>query len=176
MLTTRSYWIFIIGSQGQFLNEVDPQGQSRAGIVNGASFNYASCNDERHRQLDVDPTVKWDPAFRKDILKVVDQSPDIRYRSPSQKQYRRKSSSFAEAEVSLYQAVKREVAHMKRLIKEYKKTSLTACFLTCYATTRCFFAIFFDESFFLFFRFDDCFLNSISSSSKCCKCADDTCK
>lgn len=115
---------FIIGSQGQFFNEVDPQGQSIAGIVNGASFNYATRNNQRHRQLDIDPAGKWDPAFRKKILEAVDQPEEVRYRSPSQKEYRRKSSSFSEEEFSLYQAVKKEIAHMKYLIKEYKKNKL----------------------------------------------------
>ena len=44
---------FILDSNGHFANEIDPQGQTHNGIINGASFNYANKNNQRHYELDV---------------------------------------------------------------------------------------------------------------------------
>lgn len=55
---------FIISSSGRFLNEIDPEKMTVAGIVNGASFNYAKRNDKRHWDLDVLPVSLHDPEFR----------------------------------------------------------------------------------------------------------------
>lgn len=66
---------FILDSQGNFLNEVDAEKVSQKGIINGASFNYASRNDSRHRQLDINPVKVHDPQFRKLVCKD--------YRSPN---------------------------------------------------------------------------------------------
>lgn len=59
---------FILDSKGRFANEIDPQGQTYNGIINGASFNYANHNDKRHYELDVAAIKCHDPLFRKHIL------------------------------------------------------------------------------------------------------------
>lgn len=59
---------FILDSRGHFANEIDPQGQTHNGIINGASFNYANHNDQRHYELDVAAIKPHDPFFRKRIL------------------------------------------------------------------------------------------------------------
>lgn len=59
---------FILDSRGHFANEIDPQGQTHNGIINGASFNYANHNDQRHYELDVAAIKRHDPFFRKRIL------------------------------------------------------------------------------------------------------------
>ena len=59
---------FILDSRGHFANEIDPQGQTHNGIINGASFNYANRNDQRHYELDVAAIKRHDPLFRKRIL------------------------------------------------------------------------------------------------------------
>ena len=59
---------FILDSRGHFANEIDPQGQIHNGIINGASFNYANHNDQRHYELDVAAIKRHDPLFRKRIL------------------------------------------------------------------------------------------------------------
>ena len=58
----------ILDSRGHFANEIDPQGQTHNGIINGASFNYANHNDQRHYELDVAAIKRHDPLFRKRIL------------------------------------------------------------------------------------------------------------
>lgn len=59
---------FILDSRGHFANEIDPQGQTHNGIINGASFNYANHNDQRHYELDVAAIKRHAPLFRKRIL------------------------------------------------------------------------------------------------------------
>lgn len=59
---------FILDSRGHFANEIDPQGQTHNGNINGASFNYANHNDQRHYELDVAAIKRHDPFFRKRIL------------------------------------------------------------------------------------------------------------
>lgn len=59
---------FILDSRGHLANEIDPQGQTHNGIINGASFNYANHNDQRHYELDVAAIKRHDPLFRKRIL------------------------------------------------------------------------------------------------------------
>ena len=59
---------FILDSRGHFANEIDPQGQTHNGIINGASFNYANHNDQRHYELDVAAINRHGPLFRKRIL------------------------------------------------------------------------------------------------------------
>ncbi|MEX2784343.1 DUF3114 domain-containing protein [Streptococcus sp. H49] len=59
---------FILDSQGNFANELDPQKVTLNGLVNGASFNYADRNDHRHRELDVFPVKVHDPLFRRQVL------------------------------------------------------------------------------------------------------------
>lgn len=54
---------FILDSQGNFLNELDAQVVTEAGVVNGASFNYGTF--KKHWSLDVEPIKHHDPSFRK---------------------------------------------------------------------------------------------------------------
>lgn len=54
---------FILDSQGNFLNELDAQVMTEAGVANGASFNYGTFKG--HWYLDVEPIKRHDPSFRK---------------------------------------------------------------------------------------------------------------
>lgn len=56
---------FILSNDGRFLNELDAQEVTEAGVVNGASFNYG--RKSRHWELDVEPIRVHDPAFRTKI-------------------------------------------------------------------------------------------------------------
>ncbi|HFI0633239.1 TPA: DUF3114 domain-containing protein [Streptococcus suis] len=58
---------FILAQDGQFALILDEK-PSKNGVVNGASFNYASANNKRHTQLDMAPVGPHDPAFRKKII------------------------------------------------------------------------------------------------------------
>ncbi|MDQ0223448.1 hypothetical protein J2S23_002024 [Streptococcus moroccensis] len=60
---------FILDELGHFLNEVDVEGVTENGILNGASFNYASQNNARHRALDIAPVGPHDPTFRKKLAR-----------------------------------------------------------------------------------------------------------
>ncbi|EHI74120.1 Protein of uncharacterised function (DUF3114) [Streptococcus criceti] len=60
---------FIIDSEGNFLNEIDSEGTTENGIVNGASFNYANENDNIHKQLDVDSVKPYDPEYHSKVAK-----------------------------------------------------------------------------------------------------------
>lgn len=66
---------FILDANGQFANILD---QAENGIVNGASFNYASSNGRRHEELDISPVRSHDPRFRRRVLRT----PRHRYHSP----------------------------------------------------------------------------------------------
>lgn len=98
---------FILSSQGRFLNELDPEGQTEAGVVNGASFNYANRNNKRHWELDVDPIGIHDPAFRKKISKP--------FKSPSLVTYRSARSLFSSQGKS-------RLSQVKRVAKQFTKT------------------------------------------------------
>lgn len=60
---------FILDREGQFLNILDPEGNSQNGLVNGASFNYGEkpslFNHSSHYYYDVKSPVQWDPQFRR---------------------------------------------------------------------------------------------------------------
>ncbi|MBO4107584.1 DUF3114 domain-containing protein [Streptococcus suis] len=60
---------FILSSEGHFLLIGDGQ-FDKNGTVNGASFNYASRNDRLHWLLDITPVRKFDPDFRRKMLKT----------------------------------------------------------------------------------------------------------
>lgn len=60
---------FILDELGQFLNEVDTEKVSENGVLNGASFNYASSNNAQHRALDIAPVRAHDPRFRKKLAR-----------------------------------------------------------------------------------------------------------
>lgn len=59
---------FILAQDGQFALILDEK-PSKNGVVNGASFNYASANNKRHAQLDMAPVGPHDPAFRKKTIR-----------------------------------------------------------------------------------------------------------
>ncbi|NRG97022.1 DUF3114 domain-containing protein [Streptococcus suis] len=59
---------FILAQDGQFALILDEK-PSKNGMVNGASFNYASANNKRHAQLDMAPVGPHDPAFRKKMIR-----------------------------------------------------------------------------------------------------------
>lgn len=59
---------FILAQDGQFALILD-EIPSKNGVVNGASFNYASANNKRHAQLDMAPVGPHDPAFRKKMIR-----------------------------------------------------------------------------------------------------------
>lgn len=60
---------FILDREGQFLNILDPEGNSQNGLVNGASFNYGEkpslFNHSSHYYYDVKSPAQWDPQFRR---------------------------------------------------------------------------------------------------------------
>lgn len=67
---------FILDARGQFANILDG---TENGIVNGASFNYASRNGRCHEALDILPVRNHDPRFRRRVLRT----PRYRYYSPA---------------------------------------------------------------------------------------------
>lgn len=69
---------FILAQDGQFALILDER-TSLNGIVNGASFNYARANNQRHYQLDMAPVGPHDPSFRKKMIR----SKAGTYRSPT---------------------------------------------------------------------------------------------
>ncbi|BDR59402.1 DUF3114 domain-containing protein [Xylocopilactobacillus apicola] len=79
---------FILNSEGRFQNEIDPEGASENGIVNGASFNYADNNDrdkaKTHKRLDVE-YADFDPAWRDYTINksLKDKNNPVRYVSPT---------------------------------------------------------------------------------------------
>lgn len=114
---------FILDSFGRFANEIDPQGVSHNGIINGASFNYANANDKRHRELDILPISVHDPVFRKKILANdgnAFQAPKLARRKDADwaLSYFNKKGYFAKNGRSLNKEVSR---HRKAFIKDLKK-------------------------------------------------------
>lgn len=119
---------FILSSEGTFLNELDPLATGIAGVVNGASFNYAQANDHRHQQLDVAPVRRHDPAFRKSILKNQGHP----FRAPQwqpwsfvqqkglQKEwsYQSRHSLYARDGLSNLEAVKQQAKRLKKKIRQ----------------------------------------------------------
>lgn len=60
---------FILTQDGRLANLFDPLGSDENGLVNGASFNYASRHGQRHRELDIQPVGPHDPSCRKALLR-----------------------------------------------------------------------------------------------------------
>lgn len=59
---------FILAQDGQFALILEER-PSKNGVVNGASFNYARANNQRHYQLDMAPVGPHDPPFRKKMIR-----------------------------------------------------------------------------------------------------------
>lgn len=82
---------FILAQDGQFALILDEK-PSKNGVVNGASFNYASANNKRHAQLDMAPVGPHDPAFRKRMLRSKART----YLSPTRnRRYQSRKSQLA---------------------------------------------------------------------------------
>lgn len=123
VLLNRSHTEFILSSQGNFLNELDAEEVTEAGIVNGASFNYG--RGRQHWALDVKPIALHDPAFRKKWT--------TKYRSPkyikkqlthklvdeAEHSYFNQSGLYAKDGHSYFEWVQREVQNFKRQIKAF---------------------------------------------------------
>lgn len=58
---------FILAQDGQFALILEER-HSKNGVINGASFNYARANNQRHYQLDMAPVGPHDPPFRKKMI------------------------------------------------------------------------------------------------------------
>ncbi|WP_238139111.1 DUF3114 domain-containing protein [Streptococcus suis] len=59
---------FILAQDGQFALILEER-HSKNGVINGASFNYARANNQRHYQLDMAPVGPHDPPFRKKMIR-----------------------------------------------------------------------------------------------------------
>ncbi|HFU4216961.1 TPA: DUF3114 domain-containing protein [Streptococcus suis] len=82
---------FILEQDGQFALILDER-PSKNGVVNGASFNYASANNKRHAQLDMAPVGPNDPAFRKKTIRSKART----YLSPTRnRRYQSRKSQLA---------------------------------------------------------------------------------
>ncbi|HEM3696189.1 TPA: DUF3114 domain-containing protein [Streptococcus suis] len=82
---------FILAQDGQFALILDEK-PSKNGVVNGASFNYASANNKRHAQLDMAPVGPHDPAFRKKTIRSKART----YLSPTRnRRYQSRKSQLA---------------------------------------------------------------------------------
>lgn len=99
---------FILNSSGRFLNELDPEMVTEAGIINGASFNYASQNNERHWELDVSPVNHHDPDFRRRAR--------TDFRAPDIFEYRKFRGDFARFGRSCLFWVRREARIFSKMI------------------------------------------------------------
>ncbi|HEM3703119.1 TPA: DUF3114 domain-containing protein [Streptococcus suis] len=82
---------FILAQDGRFALILDEK-PSKNGVVNGASFNYASANNKRHAQLDMAPVGPHDPAFRKKTIRSKART----YLSPTRnRRYQSRKSQLA---------------------------------------------------------------------------------
>ncbi|RSI05330.1 Ribonuclease [Streptococcus sanguinis] len=73
---------FILSKDGNFLNEIDAEGATENGIVNGASFNYGE-DGSSHKNLDMDTPAVWDPKFRQEIINNIYDNEKHKYVSPN---------------------------------------------------------------------------------------------
>lgn len=82
---------FILAQDGRLALILD-EIPSKNGVVNGASFNYASANNKRHAQLDMAPVGPHDPAFRKKMIRSKART----YLSPTRnRRYQSRKSQLA---------------------------------------------------------------------------------
>lgn len=126
---------FILSKDGNFLNEIDPEGATENGIVNGASFNYGE-DGSSHKNLDMDTPAVWDPKFRKNeidspklgsqIIEKDVNGEEPRYSAPknnsNQNGYYSSSGNYSlDKKYSAKELVDREVEEFKNKIKEKEK-------------------------------------------------------
>lgn len=114
---------FILSSDGHFLNELDAEEVTEAGIVNGASFNYG--RRSRHRSLDVRPVRVHDPAFRQRLTKSF-HSPKYIKKKLGRKvardydaSYFNQSGLYSKEGQSRFKWVKRAEQNFKRQIRTH---------------------------------------------------------
>lgn len=109
---------FILSSKGKFLNLMDRGGETVSGVVNGASFNYASRANRRHWELDVWPVGPHDPAFRRRQSKGY-RSPNRswRFRPGWKESFYNAKGHYALDDQSCHQAVKGLARGLEREIK-----------------------------------------------------------
>lgn len=118
---------FILDAQGNFANVLGEDLSNQNGLINGASFNYASRNNRRHRQLDVAPVASHDPRYRLKALRGT----DMVYRSPKSAQiwqrrswlesYANPRGLYAYQGRSLKAQVLREARRLSRDIRRFQK-------------------------------------------------------
>ena len=114
---------FILSSDGHFLNELDAEEVTEAGIVNGASFNYG--RRSRHWSLDVRPVRVHDPAFRQRLTKSF-HSPKYIKKKLGRKvardydaSYFNQSGLYSKEGQSRFKWVKRAEQNFKRQIRTH---------------------------------------------------------
>lgn len=123
---------FILSKDGNFLNEIDPEGATENGIVNGASFNYGEDGDS-HKNLDMDTPAVWDPKYRKNVIdspklgsQIIEKDVngvEPKYSAPKnnskQNGYYSSSGNYSpDKKYSAKELVDREVKEFKSKIKE----------------------------------------------------------
>ena len=120
VLLAHSHTEFILSSHGHFLNEVDAEVVTEAGIVNGASFNYG--RKSRHWELDLLPIRLHDPAFRTRLagpfhspnsMRKVCGEEGVEQLAAS---YFNPSGHFGRGGQSLFQLVSKEAKEFQRLV------------------------------------------------------------
>ena len=120
VLLAHSHTEFILSSHGRFLNELDAEVVTEAGIVNGASFNYG--RKTRHWELDVKPIRVHDPAFRTKLSGPF-HSPNAMKKACGEEEseqlaasYFNPSGRFGRGGQSLFQLVSKEARKFQLLV------------------------------------------------------------
>ena len=121
ILLAQSHTEFILSSDGCFLNELDAEEVTEAGIVNGASFNYG--RKSRHWELDVKPIRVHDPAFRSRLAKPF-HNPNSLKKAPKRgddfdRSYFHPSGLFAKDGQSLHHLVLAEGRKFRGLVGQH---------------------------------------------------------
>lgn len=105
---------FILNSKGQFQNEIDPEGNTPNGVINGASFNYANEKGKTHNRLDAN-VKNLDPEWRNKMRRS-----NGNYKSPSTKDYKRKTGNYSAVDEKSNEVVSRK-DKSKELKNDFKK-------------------------------------------------------
>ena len=120
VLLAHSHTEFILSSHGHFLNEVDAEVVTEAGIVNGASFNYG--RKSRHWELDLLPIRLHEPDFRTRLAGPF-HSPNSMRKVCGEEgaeqlaaSYFNPSGRFGRGGQSLFQLVSKEAKEFQRLV------------------------------------------------------------
>jgi hypothetical protein len=111
---------FILSSDGHFLNELDAEEVTEAGIVNGASFNYG--RKSRHWELDLLPIRLHEPDFRTRLAGPFHSPNSLRKVCGEEgaeqlaASYFNPSGHFGRGGQSLFQLVSKEAKEFQRLV------------------------------------------------------------